>query len=435
MSRTAPHLVKAMPQLVPLLPSMNRGQRILTRVGFQAGDVLRALAGTPRSVLPRPRRIGADEAVALAPTVRREGLHGGLLAYDGQLIDDSRLVVAVARTAPCTARPSSPGSAASAATGSSVRLTDELTGESFDLAARAVINATGVWAAEVDSSIKLRPSRGTHLVFDAASFGNPAAALTIPIPGETNRFVFAMPEQLGRVYLGLTDEEVARPDPRRAEPTAEEVAFLLDTVNTALQTALTSADVTGAYAGLRPLVDVADRRAGAERPGNKQGRTTTCPRDHAVLENDSGNVQCRRRQAHRVPADGPGRARPRRGRARAARRAVPDREPAAGRRPSPVRPLAGEPAGLADRPLRCRGARRHRRGALRPAGEPVAEGIDVTRAEFDSLSPTRVPLTSTTSWTAGPGSGWWLPTGSAQLPPPGSYSPSRAETVDSRVRW
>lgn len=219
MTRTAPHLVHAMPQLVPLLPEMSRFQRALVRVGFGAGDVLRMLAGTPSSVLPRPRRIGAQDAIAMAPTVRRDGLDGALLAYDGQLIDDARLVVAVARTAAQYGATILTRVGASAATGSSVRLTDELTQESFDLAARAVINATGVWAAEVDTSIKLRPSRGTHLVFDAAAFGNPTAALTIPIPGETNRFVFAMPEQLGRVYLGLTDEAAPGPIPDVPEPT------------------------------------------------------------------------------------------------------------------------------------------------------------------------------------------------------------------------
>lgn len=183
MTRTAPHLVSAMAQLVPLLPGMSRGQRALVRVGFQAGDVLRLLAGTKSSVLPRPRRISAQEAIAMAPTVRREGLDGALLAFDGQLIDDARLVVAVARTAARHGARVLTRVAASEATGSSVRLTDELTGESLDVRARVVINATGVWAAEVDSSIKLRPSRGTHLIFDAAVFGNPTAALTIPIPG------------------------------------------------------------------------------------------------------------------------------------------------------------------------------------------------------------------------------------------------------------
>ena len=106
------------------------------------------------------------------------------------------------------------------------------------MSAGAVINAAGVWAGEIDGSLRLRPSRGTHLVFDAAAFGNPTAALTIPIPGELNRFVFAMPEQLGRVYLGLTDEDAPGPIPDVPEPSGAEVAFLLDTVNTALGTAL-----------------------------------------------------------------------------------------------------------------------------------------------------------------------------------------------------
>lgn len=276
MTRNAPHLVHAMPQLVPLLPSMSRAQRALVRVGFVAGDALRALAGTSSSTLPRSRRVGAAQAVAMAPTVRRDGLDGALLAYDGQLIDDARLVTAVARTAAQYGARILTRVSAASATGDSVLLTDELTGETLTVTARVVINATGVWAGEVDSSITLRPSRGTHLVFDAASFGNPTAALTIPIPGEINRFVFAMPEQLGRVYLGLTDEDAPGPIPDVPEPTPAEVGFLLDTVNTALGTALSTADVTGAYAGLRPLIDTG------------QGRTSDLSRDHAVIESGSG---------------------------------------------------------------------------------------------------------------------------------------------------
>ncbi|WP_059018361.1 glycerol-3-phosphate dehydrogenase/oxidase [Mycobacterium sp. M26] len=276
MTRNAPHLVHAMPQLVPLLPSMSRAQRALVRVGFVAGDALRALAGTKSATLPRSRRIGPQQAVAMAPTVRRDGLDGALLAYDGQLIDDARLVTAVARTAAQHGARILTRLSATSATGDSVLLTDELTGETLTVAARVVINATGVWAGEVDSSITLRPSRGTHLVFDAASFGNPTAALTIPIPGEINRFVFAMPEQLGRVYLGLTDEDAPGPIPDVPEPTPAEVGFLLDTVNTALGTALGTADVRGAYAGLRPLID------------SGEGRTSDLSRDHAVIESGAG---------------------------------------------------------------------------------------------------------------------------------------------------
>ena len=278
MARNAPHLVRAMPQLVPLLPSMESSNRALVRAGFLAGDALRVLAGTPSSILPRSRRISAQRVVQMAPTVSQEGLDGGLLAYDGQLIDDARLVTAVARTAAQHGARILTYVAASEATGTSVRLTDRRTGESFDVSAGAVINAAGVWAAEIDTSLRLRPSRGTHLVFDAGAFGNPTAALTIPIPGELNRFVFAMPEQLGRVYLGLTDEAASGPIPDVPEPSAQEVRFLLDTVNTALGSALGPADVIGAYAGLRPLIDTGE------------GRTADVSREHAVIESASGVI-------------------------------------------------------------------------------------------------------------------------------------------------
>jgi len=278
MTRNAPHLVKAMPQLVPLLPEMNTASRALVRFGFAAGDGLRKLAGTPSSTLPRSRRIDRARAIEMAPTVRRDGLAGGLLAYDGQLIDDARLVTAVARTAAQHGARILTRVAASNATGSSVTLTDQQSGESFDVSARAVVNATGVWAGEVDTSIKVRPSRGTHLVFDAKAFGNPVAALTIPIPGEINRFVFAMPEQLGRVYLGLTDEDAPGPVPDVPQPTPEEISFLLNTVNTALDVALGEADVIGAYAGLRPLIDTGS------------GRTADVSREHAVVESPSGVI-------------------------------------------------------------------------------------------------------------------------------------------------
>lgn len=374
MTRNAPHLVHAMPQLVPLLADTGWAKRALVRTGFVAGDGLRALAGTRSSVLPRSRRIGADEALAMTPTLRRDALDGALLAYDGQLIDDARLVVAVARTAAQHGARILTRVRAEEATGSSARLTDELTGERFDVSARVVINATGVWAAEVDPSIKLRPSRGTHLVFDAASFGNPTAALTVPIPGETNRFVFAMPEQLGRVYLGLTDEEAPGPIPDVPEPTADEVTFLLDTVNTALATALSTADVIGAYAGLRPLLDT-----GA-------GRTADVSRDHAVIESDSGvfSVVGGKLTEYRHMAED------------VLDTALTERGVMAGGCRTRNLPLVGAPANPVAT-LRTTGelpgSLMARYGAESPnviasarcarPTDPVAEGIDVTRAEFE----------------------------------------------------
>jgi glycerol-3-phosphate dehydrogenase len=260
------------------------------------------------------------------------------------------------------------------ATGTSVRLRDELTGESLEVTARAVINATGVWAGEVDSAIKLRPSRGTHLVFDAASFGNPTAALTIPIPGEINRFVFAMPEQLGRVYLGLTDEDAPGPIPDVPEPTPGEIGFLLDTVNTALGTALTNADIKGAYAGLRPLIDTGE------------GRTSDLSREHAVIESDSGvfSIVGGKLTEYRYMAED------------ALDHALTARSITA--QPCRTRnlPLVGAPAN----PVATLRTTSHlpsslvaRYGAESPnviasarcdrPTDPVADGIDVTRAEFE----------------------------------------------------
>jgi glycerol-3-phosphate dehydrogenase len=374
MTRNAPHLVKAMPQLVPLLPEMNTASRALVRFGFATGDGLRKLAGTPSSALPRSRRIDAARTIEMAPTVRRDGLSGGLLAYDGQLIDDARLVTAVARTAAQHGARILTRVAASNATGTSVTVTDQRSGESFDLTARAVINAGGVWAGEVDTSIRLRPSRGTHLVFDAEAFGNPVAALTIPIPGEINRFVFAMPEQLGRVYLGLTDEDAPGPIPDVPEPTREEITFLLDTVNTALETALGPADVIGAYAGLRPLIDAG------------HGRTADVSREHAVVESPSGVISVigGKLTEYRFMAED-----------------VLDRAVTLRALPAtPCRtrnlPLVGAPSNpvaTLRSPAELPGSLVARYGAEAPnviasAGcerptEPVAEGIDVTRAEFE----------------------------------------------------
>lgn len=369
MTRTAPHLVKAMPQLVPLLPDMGRAQRALVRTGFLAGDGLRALAGTPAATLPRSRCVGAGRAAELVPGVRRDGLAGGLLAYDGQLIDDARLVTAVARTAAQHGARILTRVSASRASGTAVTLTDQLSGESFDVAARAVINATGVWAGQVDPAIALRPSRGTHLVFDAAAFGNPVAALTIPIPGEINRFVFAMPEQLGRVYLGLTDEAAPGPIPDVPQPSSAEIGFLLDTVNTALATSLGRSDVLGAYAGLRPLLDTG------------VGRTADVSRDHAVIESPSGliSVVGGKLTEYRYMAQD------------ALDRAVRLRGLPAGDCRTRDVPLVGavgdrSPAGLPPSLVARYGAEAPKVIAAatcpQPA-EPVADGVDVLRAEFE----------------------------------------------------
>lgn len=362
MTRTAPHLIRALPQLVPLLPSVGRFEKTLVRTGFLAGDVLRATARTPASVLPRSRRIGASEAIGLAPAVRRDGLRGGLLAYDGQLIDDARLVVAIARTAAGHGAKILTRVAAHGVTGDSVRLRDELTGEELTVRARSVVNAAGVWAGQVDPDITLKPSRGTHLVLSAERLGNPTAALTVPIPGETNRFVFALPAQLGRVYLGLTDEAAPGEIPDVPVATDSEIDFLLSTVNTALGADLTRADVLATYAGLRPLLDTGD------------GATADLSRNHAVLTSGTGviSVVGGKLTTYRKMAQDAVDAAVRAG-GMGAGSCVTTNLPVVGAGPAP----SGLPASLV-----VRYGGESATVALAGALDPVADGIDVTRAEL-----------------------------------------------------
>ncbi|MEU6564718.1 glycerol-3-phosphate dehydrogenase/oxidase [Nocardia nova] len=274
----APHLTRAIPQVVPAYTDTPIAQRLLVRAGFLAGDVLRRSAGTSPRVLPRSRRVAAAEALRMAPTLRRAGLRGGTVAWDGQLVDDARLVVTIARTAAAHGATVLTRVRAEQVTGESAVLRDTLSGETLTVRARSVINATGVWADVVDPSIELRPSRGTHLVFDAAAFGGLDASLTVPIPGSTSRFVFAFPAAHGRVYLGLTDEDAPGPVPDEPQPTEDEITFLLDTANTVLREPLRRGDVRGAFAGLRPLL-----RTAADA-------TSDISREHAVLRSPGGPI-------------------------------------------------------------------------------------------------------------------------------------------------
>jgi glycerol-3-phosphate dehydrogenase len=293
MERTAPHLVRALPFVLPLTPLTSTRQSVLARTGFAAGDLLRLSAGTARATLPGPRRLSAARTLRLAPALRGHGLRGGLLSWDGQLCDDARLVTAIARTAAahgarvltrCRAlaltggvRPSRPRPAAPM----EALVRDERTGREFTVRARAVINAAGVWAGELVEGVRLRPSRGTHLVLRAESFrGGLTTGLHLPIPGEDNRFVLVLPQGDGRVYVGLTDEPVDGPIPDVPQAPEADIGFLLDILGSALDVPVRRDEVAGAYAGLRPLLDTVG--------GARAGRTADLSRRHAVLTSPDG---------------------------------------------------------------------------------------------------------------------------------------------------
>ncbi|MGW7361467.1 glycerol-3-phosphate dehydrogenase/oxidase [Streptomyces sp. NPDC054802] len=282
MERTAPHLVRAQPFVMPLTPLVSRGQAALTRAGLRAGDLLRAGARTSRATLPAPRALSAVETRHMAPVLRPTGLRGGLLSWDGQLTDDARLVTAVARTAAAHGARILTRTRALGVTGAGARVRDELTGEELLIRARTVVNAAGVWAGGLVDGIRLRPSRGTHLVLRSDDLGGLRAGMHIPVPGETNRFVLVLPQGDGRVYVGLTDEPVEGPVPDVPDVPETDIGFLLDVLGSALDVPLGREDVIGAFAGLRPLLDT-----GA--PGGA-GRTADISRRHAVLTSPDGVV-------------------------------------------------------------------------------------------------------------------------------------------------
>ncbi|WP_328921533.1 glycerol-3-phosphate dehydrogenase/oxidase [Streptomyces griseoaurantiacus] len=371
MERTAPHLVRAQPFVLPLTPLVSRGGAALAWAGFRAGDALRIAARTARATLPAPRRLTPVETRRLAPALRAAGLRGGLLSWDGRLVDDARLVTALARTAAGRGARILTRVRALELDGSGARVRDELTGEEGVIRARAVVNAAGVWAGGLVEGVRIRPSRGTHLVLRGDLLGPLPAGLHIPVPGEGNRFVLVLPQEDGRVYVGLTDEPLeGTVVPDVPEVPETDIGFLLDVVGTALGVPVRRADVAGAFAGLRPLLD------GGAGPG---GGTADLSRRHAVLTSSEGVVTVvggKLTTYRRMAQD-------------AVDAAVAGGRVTAGPSRTTALPLVGAgpaPAGVPRRLIRRYGteaAAVHALGAADPGlREPVVAGYPVTRAEL-----------------------------------------------------
>jgi glycerol-3-phosphate dehydrogenase len=334
----APHLIRALPQLIPVRGGADNGRSGLMALGIHVGDAMRALSGTSRRRLPAMRRIGAAEARLWAPALSDTALRGGILSWDAQLEDDARLVVGLARTAAAHGARVLTYCEVTELRDRGAHVRDALDGGEFDLSARHVVNATGVWAAALDPQAHLQPSRGSHLLVPAARLGRPQAMLNIPHPEHLGRFVFAIPRPDDLVMIGLTDEPMPPgpiPDTPAVPPEDEE--FLLGSVSAALDVQLAPADVVGRFAGLRPLL------AGPAES------TADLSRRHAVFEDPErrlvtvvgGKLTTYRRMAEaavdRVAARHPGDLRPCR------TRLIPLVGAPAGGRSVPSAPL---PAGL-----------------------------------------------------------------------------------------
>lgn len=272
--RIAPHLVRPLPMLIPEMTGQPNRLRRLTRAGLRVGDIVRRISGTDSDSLPSPRRVSGAEAQGLFPGLRQDELAAAMLSFDTQLEDDVRLVVAVARTAAEYGATILTRVSARRFGGGTVDCTDELTGEAFTIRARTVVNATGVWAGELESTLRTEVRKGAHVLVPGALLGEPRTALAIPVAANPEEVVYAIPQSDGNVLIGVTDGVASGLDDD--EVTAEEVSWLLGTINRALDAALTEDDVVGRFAGVRPIL-----------PNDKD---SDLEKRHAIVITDSGDV-------------------------------------------------------------------------------------------------------------------------------------------------
>jgi glycerol-3-phosphate dehydrogenase len=279
----APHLAQP---LAFVMPGFHWWERGFYGIGLKMYDALAGSRG-----LGATEFLSSAETRALLPTVRRRGLMGGVKYWDGQF-DDARLAVALARTAvaqgavvlnhcPVTALRREAGRVRG------VMARDTETGATLAIAARCVVNATGVWVDDLRNMDRdegmpakphiVAPSQGVHLVVDRA-FMPGSHALLVPKTAD-GRVLFAVP-WLGKTILGTTDtprEDVVR----EPAPFAEEVQFILSESGRYLDKAPTRDDVRSVWVGLRPLV----------KPGGDDGDDTKqLSREHTVLVGRSGMV-------------------------------------------------------------------------------------------------------------------------------------------------
>ncbi|MEY4482998.1 MAG: hypothetical protein RL693_450 [Verrucomicrobiota bacterium] len=275
--RNAPHLVHALPFVIP---SYHWWEGPFYGVGMKLYDQLAGELGLAPS-----RMLSLEETLQHIPTIEREHLTGGVIYHDGQF-DDARLAVTLAQTATrhgavvlnhvrCVGLLKTNGRVCG------VTARDEESGEDFELEARSVINATGVF---VDALRKLDDARaadvvaasqGVHVVLPR-EFLPGDAAIMIP-KTDDGRVLFAVPWH-GRIVVGTTDTAV--PD-KSLEPRAlpEEREFLMQHIRRYLTRDPEPEDVLSIFCGLRPLVK-----------HGEAAKTSTLSRDHTILVSESGLV-------------------------------------------------------------------------------------------------------------------------------------------------
>jgi glycerol-3-phosphate dehydrogenase len=263
----APHLVRPLRLVVPAFEGARPDR--LVGVGLNLYDVMAVdrIRGRLRrrdddsSWSPdRHRVISGEEVVELLPALRERNPTAGYLFYDCQT-DDVRLVFTVLGEAERFGAVMANRVTVTDLADGGVRAIEGDSGEAFTIRAANVVNATGVWAdrlrpeelhdeAEVP---RIRPSRGTHITVAADDLPLVAGAI---VPAAGGRSIFALP-WLGRSLLGTTDNDYEGDlDHVPADPA--DVDYILEATNAFFGTSLGPDDLTGAYAGVRPLISTGD---------------------------------------------------------------------------------------------------------------------------------------------------------------------------------
>jgi glycerol-3-phosphate dehydrogenase len=213
----------------------------------------------------RHRIISGDEVLALLPALAAREPTSGYLFYDCQT-DDVRLVLTVLGEAErfgavCANRVLVSGLLERDGRAHGVQVLDTESGERFDVRAANVVNATGVWADQLrpqelheEAELpRIRPSRGTHITVTNEDLPLVGGAI---VPAGAGRTIFALP-WLGHTLVGTTDNDYDGAL-EHVEPSADDVDYLLEAVNAFFGTALGPAELTGAFAGVRPLISTGD---------------------------------------------------------------------------------------------------------------------------------------------------------------------------------
>ena len=278
MCRNAPHLVH---NLAFVVPRYRWWEGPFYGVGFTLYD---RLAG--KLNIARSRLLDRRETIRRIPNVETKNLIGGAMYHDAQF-DDARMALALVQTAADHGavlinymRVAELLKADGAVAGAGA--VDEESGRSYELRAKVVINATGIFADEVrrmddpDAEPMISPSQGVHIVLDH-SFQPSDTAIMVP-QTDDGRVLFVIPWH-ERVLVGTTDTPVPRPEiePR---PLAEELQFILRNAARYLAHDPTEADILSCFAGHRPLVQPAGNRVASK----------SISREHAVIISESGLV-------------------------------------------------------------------------------------------------------------------------------------------------